>query len=520
MPDTVTARRTGEVPRPVPSALSAARRRADLDRLGNGWRPDVLVIGAGFTGCGVALDAVTRGLSVAVVDVGDLGSGTSGWSSKLVHGGLRYLASGDVRLAWESAVERGVLMERTAPHLTRALPFLTPIGVGASVAMTALVGLGYLAGDVLRLTAGTAGRTLPSPRWVSSRVARRLAPTVRTAGAAGALVNTDGQVVDDVRLVVALARTAAAFGARVLPYVGAAAVERTRAELRDEMTGETFTATAGRVVVAAGVWSDTLDDRVALRPSRGAHLVIDGAALGHPTAGITAPVPGHPTRFVFLLPQPDGRVYLGLTDEEAGGPIPREASVTPEEQAFLLDVAGGVLTRPLAPDAVLGGFVGYRPLVQPIDASGARGSTPDLSRRHLVVDDGEGPITVVGGKLTTYRAMAAQTVDRLTDRPGRTRSQPLVGALPRARLAAWPEDPWLVARYGAEASVLSSMMRDEPSLAEPVVPGLPYRRAEFRFAVDREGALTVDDLVDRRTRLGLVRADRVLAAPVAASFVP
>ncbi len=500
---------------PPPSALTQVRRTRDLQRLAEGWRPDVLVVGAGFTGAGVALDAVTRGLSVAVVDRGDLANGTSRWSSKLVHGGLRYLAIGDLALAHESAVERGVLMERVAPHLTRALSFVTPLNDGMPRVAGLLSGVGYLAGNALRIGAGTSARTLPGPRLVGPMTARRMAPAIGTAGLRGAWVNTDGQLVDDARMVVAIARTAAAFGAAVLTRVAAADPGRDQVTLTDLPGGDSFVARAGRVVVAAGVWSDQLDHRVRLRPSKGVHLVIDGAALGNPTAAVAAPVPGHLSRFVFLLPQGDGRVFLGLTDDPVDGDISDEPPVLADEQIFLMSAVNGVLDRPLTSDDVIGGYAGYRPLV----AGGRDGPTSDLSRSHLVIDTDDGPLTIVGGKLTTYRRMAADVVDRLTDVSCRTATQPLVGALPRARLAALPQDPWLVGRYGSEAADLQALIDRDPTLGARVLPHLPYRRAEMAHAVLREGATTPEDLVDRRTRIGLVPADRAAALPIATEIL-
>ena len=492
-----------------PSALTPDRRRRDLARLADGWRPDVLVIGAGFTGAGIAVDAATRGLSVAVVDRGDLANGTSRWSSKLAHGGLRYLAKGDVGLAHESAVERGVLMERVAPHLTRALPFVTPLNDGMPAVAGVLSGLGYVAGNALRIAAGTSASTLPGPRWLTPAGVRQRVPAVGTAGLRGGWLNTDGQLVDDARLVVALARTAAAFGAAVITRAAASAVTRTSAVLTTDEGS--FDVRAGRVVVAAGAWSDRLDGRVRLRPSRGVHVVLDGEALGNPSAALSAPVPGHLNRFVFALPQLDGRVYLGLTDDPVEGDIPDESEVTDAERDFLLDALGRVLEVPLGPADVIGGYGGYRPLV-----AGDESSTADLSRAHLVLDEADGPLTIVGGKLTTYRRMAADVVDRLTERPCLTDRQPLVGALPRRRLAGVAARQWLVWRYGAEAAELERMIAADPALGEPVLPHLPYLRAELAFAVTREGATTPEDLVDRRTRIGLVPADRAAALKVAA----
>ena len=491
-----------------PSALTAARRQAVLDRLADGWRPDVLVVGAGFTGAGIALDAATRGLSVVVVDRGDLANGTSRGSSKLVHGGLRYLASGDVGLAHESAVERGVLMERVAPHLTRTLRFVTPVNDGMPGRAAVLSGLGYLAGNALRVAAGTRAATLPGPAWLTPSGVLSRVPAVGLAGLRGGWLNTDGQLVDDARLVVALARTATAFGAGVVTRAAVTSVEAHRAVL--EVDGARLDVRAGRVVVAAGAWSDRLDGRVRLRPSRGVHVVLDGASLGWPAAALSAPVPGHLNRFVFALPQPDGRVYLGLTDDPVEGEVPEETTVTDAERAFLLGAINRVLEVDLGPDDVVGGYGGYRPLVE-----GAGDATADLSRAHLVLDEGDGPLTIVGGKLTTYRRMAADVVDRLTDRPCQTAGQPLVGALPRHRLGAVAARPWLVGRYGGEAPDVEALIAADPSLGERVVPHLPHLRAELAFAVRREGATTAADLVDRRTRIGLVPADRAAAMPVA-----
>lgn len=500
---------TPTLPLPVlPSALTAARRADVLHRLADGWRPDVLVIGAGFTGAGIALDAATRGLSVVVVDRGDLANGTSRWSSKLAHGGLRYLAKGDIGLAHESAVERGILMAHVAPHLTRALPFVTPLNDGMPTAAGILSGLGYLAGNALRVAAGTSARTLPGPAWLTPVEVASRVPTVGLAGLRGGWLNTDGQLVDDARLVVALARTAAAYGAGVVTRAAARQVDRDRAVL--EVDGQRIDAHAGRVVVAAGAWSDLLDDRVSLRPSRGVHLVLDGAALGWPSAAVAAPVPGHLNRFVFALPQPDGRVYLGLTDDPAEGAVPDSTEVTPAEQDFLLGALNRVLEVDLTGADVVGGYGGYRPLV-----AGGEGTTADLSRAHLVVDEGDGPLTIVGGKLTTYRRMAADVVDRLTDRPCSTARQPLVGALPRRRLGAVPARRWLIGRYGGEAPAVEALAEADPWLAGRVVDHLPHLRAELAFAVQREGATTAEDLVDRRTRIGLVPADRAAALPVA-----
>jgi len=222
------------------TALNAARRTADLTALADGGPLDVLVIGGGSTGTGIALDAASRGLRVALVEKHDLAFGTSRWSSKLVHGGLRYLATGNVGIARRSAVERGILMTRNAPHLVRAMPQLVPVLPSMGRVQRALVRAGFLAGDVLRKTAGTQASILPGSRRISAQRVVEMAPAVRHDGLDGGLLAYDGQLVDDARLVTAVARTAAQHGARILTYVAASEVTGTSVRLTDQRTGESF----------------------------------------------------------------------------------------------------------------------------------------------------------------------------------------------------------------------------------------------------------------------------------------
>lgn len=386
--------------------LNAHRRRHELAALGDDPNIDLLVIGGGVTGAGVALDAVTRGLRTVLVERHDLAHGTSRWSSKLVHGGLRYLASGKVAIAHESAVERGILLRRTAPHLVRPLPQLVPLLPEIGFSTRALIRAGFLAGDALRAGAGTPAGLLPRSRRVTRAEALRLAPTVRQHGLRGGLQAWDGQLVDDARLVVALARTAAAHGATVLTRVAAEEATGDRAVLRDTLTGETLEVRAGAVVNATGVWADQVDTRIELRPSRGTHLVFDAAAFGGLTAALTVPVPGTVGRFIFALPAPHGRVYLGLTDEDAPGPVSDEPQPTGAEIDFLLDTVNTVLRIPLTHTDIRGSYAGLRPLLRT-----AEDSTADISREHAVLTAPSGLVTVVGGKLTTYRKMAQDAVD-------------------------------------------------------------------------------------------------------------
>ncbi|MCH9666491.1 MAG: glycerol-3-phosphate dehydrogenase/oxidase [Actinomycetia bacterium] len=500
------------------TALNASRRAEELLALGDGAAVDLIVIGGGITGTGIALDAVTRGLSVVLVEKRDLAFGTSRWSSKLVHGGLRYLATGNVGIARRSAIERGILMSRNAPHLVSAMPQLVPLLPDMNRTSRLLVRVGFAAGDGLRKLAGTSASTLPRSRRIDAERAVELAPTVRRGGLDGALLAYDGQLIDDARLVTAVARTAAQHGARILTRVAASNATGTAVTLTDTLTGESLHVTARAVVNATGVWAGEVDDSIRLRPSRGTHLVFDAAAFGNPSAALTVPIPGELNRFVFAMPEQLGRVYLGLTDEDAPGPIPDVPQPTPSEITFLLDTVNTALDTSLGPNDVIGAFAGLRPLIDSGD-----GNTADLSREHAVVESPSGVISIVGGKLTEYRYMAQDVVDRAATLRGlavgvcRTHNLPLVGAPanPVATLRSAAVLPGsLVARYGAEApNVIARAACDRP--IDQAVDGIDVTRAEFEYAVTHECALTVDDILDRRTRIGLVAADRARAEGVA-----
>jgi glycerol-3-phosphate dehydrogenase len=490
------------------SRLDAARRRRELDELASGGPVDLLVIGGGVTGAGAALDAAARGLRVVLVEAHDWAFGTSRWSSKLVHGGLRYLVTGNIGVARESAIERGILMTTTAPHLVRPLASVVPLLPDVRPHHVAMLRAGFAAADVLRRTAHTPAMLLPPARRIGVEPTRHLVPAVRVDGLRGGMLSYDGQLVDDARLVVVLARTAAELGATVLARVRADRVTGTSARLVDTTTGAALSLSARAVVNATGVWAGEVDPSVRVRPSRGSHLVLDAAALGRPTAGVTVAVPGSLSRFVFALPAPLGRVYVGLTDEEAPGPIPDEPTATEAEIGFLLDVIGTALERPLTRADVLGTYSGLRPLV---DVGG--GETADVSRRHAVTVGPDGVVSVIGGKLTTYRRMAQDAVDRalalagLPAGPCRTPRLPLVGApaRPDSRPSTGLPDA-LAARYGG----LAREVVERATVADPLAPvaeGLDITRAEVEYAVTHEGALEVEDVLHRRTRIGLVPAD-------------
>ncbi|MDQ2637212.1 MAG: FAD-dependent oxidoreductase, partial [Actinomycetota bacterium] len=315
-------------------------------------------------------------------------------------------------------------------------------------------------------------------------------------------------------------------GARVLTRVAASDATGTTARLTDQLSGESFDVTARAVINASGVWAGEVDPSIKLRPSRGTHLVFDAEAFGNPTAALTVPIPGEVNRFVFAMPEQLGRIYLGLTDEDAPGPIPDVPEPTPQEISFLLDTVNTALDVSVGPSDVIGAYAGLRPLID----TGA-GRTADVSREHAVVESPSGLISIIGGKLTEYRYMAEDVVDRavalrgLTASRCRTRNLPLIGAPSNpsqtntATLRAPVDFPSsLVARYGAEApNVIAAASCERPT--EPVADGIDVIRAEFEYAVTHEGALTADDILDRRTRIGLVKADRDRAEATADEFV-
>jgi glycerol-3-phosphate dehydrogenase len=457
---------------------------------------DVLVVGGGVTGAGVALDAASRGLSVALVEKNDLAAGTSRWSSKLAHGGLRYIAAGQLGVAWESAVERNHLVRRIAPHLVQPMTFVIPSMPpnGRLDHLTARLGFGIA--DTLRWASRTPP-VLPKTRWVDGAEARALAAPLR-ADVKGAFLHVDGALEDDARLVVGIARTAAAHGARIITHCAAVEVAADGATVHDALGGETFDVRARCVVVAAGVWCGSLVDGVPLQPSKGAHLLLRAESLDHPAAAFNILVPGSRNRWVFAVPRPDGTVQVGLTDDAVDAVVD-EPQVTEADERFLLETLSSGLTRPVTSADVVGRFAGLRPLLG--QAQGE--SAADLSRRHALLDR-DGVLVIVGGKLTTYRRMAQDAVDRVVTRLGRgghcvTTGLPLVGA---AGLTDDGLPPRLRRRFGAEAAAVASC-----GPVEPIAADAPALRCEVAWAVAAEGAMTADD-VDRRLRLDVVPAWR------------
>ena len=369
---------------------------------------DVVVIGLGITGAGVALDAVTRGLSVLAVDAHDLAFGTSRWSSKLVHGGLRYLAAGQVGVAHESAVERGILMEVTAPHLTHAIPTLMPFGSSVPRHQAVAARAATWAGDLLRRGARHQ-RAHAAPAAPSLRRPRRSAraPAARE-GLRGAMLGWDGQLEDDARLVTTVARTAASYGAHVRTRARVVSATGTSVELRDELTGASHQVTARTVVNATGVWAGDLVDEVRLRPSRGTHLVLRGETLpGLQVVGLRARSRAPSTGSCWSSRNPTARSTSGSPTSRPTGRCPTYPSRPSPRSASCSTWSRPPSSTPCTAATWSGAFAGLRPL---LDIPG-EDETADISRRHAVLTSRTGVVTIVGGKLTTYRRMAEDALD-------------------------------------------------------------------------------------------------------------
>jgi glycerol-3-phosphate dehydrogenase len=491
--------------------LSAATRARDLAAMADG-EVDVLVIGGGITGAGVALDAASRGLSVALVEQADIASGTSGRSSRLVHGGPRYLRQGELALVAESLRERW-LLRRLAPHLVRPLPFVLPAG---------RLGHRLLTGVGLTLYDGLAtGRNLRRHRRVSREEVSRLVPGL--ARPAPGHVYWDCRT-DDARLTLEVVRTAAAFGILVATRAEAEDVlgeGRVRgARILDRLTGARLEVRARVTVNATGAWADRVLGMATpagprLRPSKGVHVVLDRARVPIRAAVLVPSAEGDGS-LVFLIPW-GPRVYAGTTDTAYRGPLD-EPPVEAEDVRAVLASVNGAFDAGLADRDVMASWAGIRPLLDT-----GLGATRDLSRRHVVAEAPPGLVTVTGGKLTTYRAMAEEVVDRVcrTLRAGgrcHTRrirlglSRPLGAEVDRAeaasrRLGLEPAaGRRLVERYGDGWETALAMVRDDRALGHEVAPGLPVLRVELEVARARELALDDEDVLVRRTRLATMDA--------------
>ena len=489
-------------------------RRRDLETLGREeW--DLVVVGGGIVGAGVLLDATSRGLRAVLVEQEDIASGTSSKSSRLIHGGLRYLEQFHFGLVREALSERSRLM-RLAPHLVRPEKFLFPV-----YGLPAIHRLFYGSGMILYDLLGSA-RDVGRSRHLAAGATLELAPDLRRDGLRGGILYHDA-VDDDARYTVAVVRTALSRGALALTRVQAISVQEEGGSLaglrvRDALSGDELPVRTRRIVDATGVWAARADRAFAgtpatLVPSRGSHLIVrrDRLPLRH---GLTIRVPG---KVVFIIPW-NAYWLIGTTDHPDAG-IPEHVAATPAEVDELLAAVNGTLHVDLARGDLVGTYAGFRPLV----GTARRGSTVTVSREHRVQVDRPGLVRVSGGKYTTYRVMAADAVDAALGqeakrRPSTTDDLPIIGGSDSATLTALaaslsaagldaPAAERLVARHGTQAADVVELGKATETLRR-IGPGIDQLEAEVVWAVRRELALGLDDMLARRTRLAQELPDR------------
>jgi glycerol-3-phosphate dehydrogenase len=469
---------------------------------------DIVVIGGGATGAGIAVDAASRGYSVLLLEREDFGKGTSSRSTKLVHGGVRYLEQGNISLVMEALKERGMLLEN-APHLVHDQPFIVP---NYSWWETPFYGIGLKIYDLLAGKYGF-GRS----RILSLEETLERLPNIRQDGLRGGVIYHDGQF-DDARLLMHLMMTAAEHGATLLNY--APVVELTRGAdgfidgvvALDRESGQRFATPAKVVINATGIFADELrhlaDPAAAamLAPSQGIHLVFDSSFLRGDTAIMVPHTPDG--RVLFAIPW-HGHTLVGTTDTPIDGPS-YEPAPFDHEIEFVLSTAGQYLSRPPQRSDIRSVFVGIRPLVKAAGSDASR--TSALSRDHTIHIDDSGLLTIVGGKWTTYRHMAEDAVDHaitlglLNESACITRTLRIHGYLPNppAAAIALATDPLAV--YGSDASLIRELGRQDPALAQPLDPELPCIGAQVIWAARYEMARTLDDVLARRTRALLLNA--------------
>jgi glycerol-3-phosphate dehydrogenase len=505
--------------------LSPDGRSAALAALA-GAELQVLVVGGGVVGAGVALDAATRGLSVGLVEARDFAAGTSSRSSKLIHGGLRYLEQLNIGLVREALTERSLLLGVLAPHLVRPVPFLFPLT--HHVWERAYVGTGVSAYDALGFSLGQV-RGLPGHRQLSRRGAVRLAPALKRSAITGAVAYWDAQV-DDARYVVTLARTAANYGAHIATRVQVTGFLREGARVSgvravDLETGSELAIRAQQVVNATGVWTDEIQAMVGgrgtinLRVSKGIHLVVPKDRI-HSSTGVILRTP---VSVLFIIPW-DRHWIIGTTDTDWTGSKSQPAASRADID-YLLAQANRVLITPLGRDDVTGVYAGLRPLLR-----GESEITSRLSREHVVANPVPGLVLVAGGKYTTYRLMARDAVDAVAHGldwrtpPSCTDRVPLAGA--DGYLALWNARQRLAAssglhvariehllhRYGSLTREVVALIEADPALGRPLAGADDYLRAEIVYAAAHEGARHLEDVLARRTHIAIETPDRGLVS--------
>lgn len=511
---------------PPPDGGFSARTRAEALARFQADTFDIAVIGGGITGAGIARDAAQRGLAVALLEKGDFASGTSSKSSRMIHGGLRYLRQGQVQLVRESLIERGVLL-RLAPHLVHPMPFVLPVYEG-SANRRLVLRAGLTAYDLL---AGR--RRLQRHRALSREALMHAEPSIRGDGLEGGFRYFDC-LVNDARLTLATVRSAARYHAAVASYVEATGVlseggRVTGVHFTDSLGGVTGTVRAHVVVAAAGPWTDQIRALAGaspiLRPTKGIHIVVERSRLSLSSA--VAFTVGH--RAAFAVPYGD-YTYIGTTDTDYSDD-PGQARAEIDDVAYVIEVANSAFTVNLSPDDVLSTWAGVRPLVT------EEGAPSDVPRDYEIQTGPEGFITIAGGKLTTYRAMAEDLVGRVLRQeaarlggatpPCRTASTPLPGGdldrfeRYRETTAAALEEAWDLSRstayhlldtYGTEYLKVLAYARRSPDLLRPLALDVPVLAAEAVYAVEEEMALTLEDFMGRRTELMLFEPQHGLEA--------
>ena len=517
-----------------PLPLSPASRTAAIAHLASSSEHtelDVLVIGGGVVGTGSALDAVTRGLTTGLIEARDFASGTSSRSSKLVHGGLRYLEMLDFRLVHEALRERGLLLTRLAPHLVRPVPFLYPLTHAVWERPYVEAGL-TLYDSMARVSGASAG--LPWHKHLTRRGALKIAPALKKSALTGAVQYYDAKV-DDARHTMELARTAATYGAHVATRVAAVGFIRqgervTGVRAVDKVTGRELEIHARQVVNATGVWTDETQAMIGergqfhVRASKGIHLVVPRDRI-HSTSGIILRTE---KSVLFIIPW--GRHWIiGTTDTDWSLDKAHPAA-TSADIDYLLDHVNGFLTTRLTQADVEGVYAGLRPLL-----AGESDETSELSREHVVAHPAPGLVVVAGGKYTTYRIMARDAIDEAARALGgsvpesTTQDIPMVGAV--GFQAAWngrtavarraglhvERVEKMLLRHGVLTSEVLELIRERPELREPLPGGEDYLKAEIVYAASHEGALHLDDVLARRTRLSIETWDRAVGASRAAA---
>ena len=500
------------------SSLNLEQRAAAISALAT-EEFDILVIGGGVNGVGVALDAVTRGLKVALVESQDFAAGTSSRSSKLIHGGLRYLEQYDFKLVREALHERELMVSTQCPHLVKPVSFLYPLT--EKVRERTYVGAGLALYDALR----GFKRALPSHKHLTGKTIANISPSLRQDIITGAIRYFDAQV-DDARHTMMIARTAARHGAVMATGVRVDDLQRSGKKVvgvtaTDLQSGKSLNISAKATIMCAGVWSDELHEKFGLTPgysvamSKGVHIVVPQSAINSKDGIILKTA----VSVLFLIPWGD-KWIVGTTDTPYEGDRAKPLA-TQEDVQYILDQANRVLEPKLKSEDILGVFAGLRPLV----ANNSKSSTTKLSREHTVDRPAPGFVSLAGGKYTTYRVMAKDAVDlavldlRRIVSDSVTEKLPLIGAdgffalTQQVSAIAHENDlseatvKHLLDRYGSLLSEILEIVAADETMAERLIPDLPYIKAEILHAASHEGALSVEDVLLRRTRISFEAGD-------------